>query len=158
MKKQMMLVTLVLALSAHAGAAQTDKSAAPPLTMKPLAQQTQAALWASRVLTRVHYKATPLDDAMSEKIFDRYFKSLDAEKLFFVQADIDRFAPLRTRLDDAIINEDLTAPFAIYNLYQQRFDERMAYARELLKTKFDFAADESYQIDREKAAWPKNDE
>ncbi len=93
MKKQMMLVTLVLALSAHAGAAQTDKSAAPPLTMKPLAQQTQAALWASRVLTRVHYKAMPLDDAMSEKIFDRYFKSLDAEKLFFVQADIDRFAP-----------------------------------------------------------------
>src|SRR5450830_1441499 len=158
MKKQMMLVTLVLALSAHAGAAQTDKSAAPPLTMKPLAQQTQAALWASRVLTRVHYKAMPLDDAMSEKIFDRYFKSLDAEKLFFVQADIDRFAPLRTRLDDAIINEDLTAPFAIYNLYQQRFDERMAYARELLKTKFDFTADESYQIDREKAAWPKNDE
>lgn len=158
MKKQMMLVTLVLALSANAGAAQTDKSAAPPLPMKPLAQQTQAALWASRVLTRVHYKAMPLDDAMSEKIFDRYFKSLDAEKLFFVQADIDRFAPLRTKLDDAIINEDLTSPFAIYNLYQQRFDERMAYARELLKTKFDFASDESYQIDREKAAWPKNDE
>jgi len=75
-----------------------------------------------------------------------------------VQADIDRFAPLRTRLDDAIINEDLTAPFAIYNLYQQRFDERMAYARELLKTKFDFAADESYQIDREKAAWSTNNE
>src|SRR5450830_1044705 len=158
MKKQMMLVTLVLALSAHAGAAQTDKSAAPPLTMKPLAQQTQAALWASRVLTRVHYKAMPLDDAMSEKIFDRYFKSLDAEKLFFVQADIDRFAPVRSKLDDAINGEDLSAPFAIYNLYQQRFEERMAYARELLKTKFDFTQDESYQLDREKAAWPKNDD
>jgi carboxyl-terminal processing protease len=24
-------------------------------------------------------------------------------------------------------------PFAIFNLYQQRFDERIAYARELLK-------------------------
>jgi len=36
----------------------------------------------SRVLSRYHYKAMPLDDAMSEKIFDRYFKSLDAEKLF----------------------------------------------------------------------------
>src|SRR5471032_469013 len=158
MKKQMMLVTLVLALSAQVGAAQTDKSAAPPPPMKPLAQQTQAALWASRVLSRYHYKAMPLDDAMSEKIFDRYFKSLDAEKLFFVQADIDRFAPVRSKLDDAINGEDLSAPFAIYNLYQQRFEERMAYARELLKTKFDFTQDESYQLDREKAAWPKNDD
>src|SRR5471032_159505 len=158
MKKQMMLVTLVLALSAQVGAAQTDKSAAPQPPMKPLAQQTQAALWASRVLSRYHYKAMPLDDAMSEKIFDRYFKSLDSEKLFFVQADIDRFAPVRSKLDDAINSEDLSAPFAIYNLYQQRFEERMAYARELLKTKFDFTQDESYQLDREKAAWPKNDD
>jgi carboxyl-terminal processing protease len=51
---------------------------------------------------QMHYKPVPLDDAMSEKIFDRYFKSLDAEKLFFTQADIDQYAIVRTRLDDAI--------------------------------------------------------
>src|SRR5450830_2195368 len=157
MKKHMLLVALALSAAVQAGAAQADKTTTDTL-LKPLPQQTQAALWASRVLSRYHYKAVPLDDAMSEKIFDRYFKSLDAEKLFFVQADIDRFAPVRAKLDDAINGEDLSAPFAIYNLYQQRFEERMAYARELLKTKFDFTQDESYQIDREKAAWPKNDE
>src|SRR5450830_2013234 len=157
MKKHMLLVALALSAAVQAGAAQADKTTTDTL-LKPLPQQTQAALWASRVLSRYHYKAVPLDDAMSEKIFDRYFKSLDAEKLFFVQADIDRFAPVRAKLDDAINGEDLTAPFAIYNLYQQRFEERMAYARELLKTKFDFTQDESYQLDREKAAWPKNDD
>jgi carboxyl-terminal processing protease len=157
MKNQVMIAALALALSAQAGAAPTEKIA--PLTpMKPQAEQTQAALWASRVLSRYHYKAVPLDDAMSEKIFDRYFKSLDAEKLFFVQADIDQYAGVRSRLDDAISNENLSAPFAIYNLYQQRFDQRIAYARELLKTKFDFSADESYQVDREKAAWPKSED
>ncbi|MDC8759894.1 carboxy terminal-processing peptidase [Janthinobacterium fluminis] len=156
MKKQIMLVVLAVAMSAQAGAAQSEKIAAPQ--MKPLAQQTQAALWASRVLSRYHYKTTPLDDAMSEKIFDRYFKSLDAEKLFFVQADIDQFAAVRGKLDDAIAGENLGAPFAIYNMYQQRFDERIGYARELLKSKFDFSADESYQYDREKAAWPKSDD
>jgi hypothetical protein len=46
----------------------------------------------------LHYKPVPLDDAMSEKIFDRYFKSLDAEKLFFTQADID---PIRHRAHQA---------------------------------------------------------
>ena len=66
---------------------------------------------------------------LSEKIFDRYFKSLDAEKLFFVQADLDQFASARTKLDDAINNENLTIPFAIYNLYQQRFNERRDQAK-----------------------------
>ncbi|MGO4377671.1 carboxy terminal-processing peptidase [Pseudoduganella sp. RAF19] len=153
MKKQMLLAIMSLAI-ASAYAAQ-DKTADTPI--KPAAQQGQAALWASRVLPRYHYKATPLDDAMSEKIFDRYLKSLDGEKLFLTQADIDQFAPYRTKLDDAIVSENLTIPFQMYNVYQQHFVERMAYARELLKTKFDFTVDESYQFDREKAEWPKNE-
>ncbi len=151
-----MLLALTLAMSAQVGAAPAEKIAAPQI--KPMAQQTQAALWASRVLTRYHYKAAPLDDAMSEKMFDRYLKSLDGEKMILVQADIDQFSSVRTRLDDAIVGENLSAPFAIYNVYQQRFEERINYSRQLLKTKFDFSVDESFQSDREKALWPKNEE
>jgi carboxyl-terminal processing protease len=153
MKKHMMLSAIALAISVQVSAAPPEKLA----DVKPQAQQSQAALWASHVLSRYHYKATPLDDAMSEKIFDRYFKSLDGEKVFFVQADLDQFAPQRSKLDDAITSENLTVPFAIYNVYQQRFAERIAYARELLKTKFDFTQDENYTLDREKADWPKTD-
>lgn len=156
MKKQMLMIALAFAMSTHAVTAQPEKVASTQ--MKPIAAQTQAALWASRVLARYHYKAMPLDDAMSEKIFDNYFESLDGEKLYFTQADIDRFAPMRTKFDDAINNEDLTVPFAIYNLYQQRFNDRMAYARGLLKTKFDFTTDETLQLDREKAPWAKNED
>ncbi len=159
MKKQMMLLALTAALSAQAGAAQSEKVAAVAApTIKPLTQQTRAAMNASYLLSRFHYKAMPLDDVMSEKIFDRYFKSLDPERQYFIQADIDQFAGVRGKLDDAIANENLSVPFTIYNLYQKRFDERIAYARELLKTKFDFTVDESYQFDREKAVWPKTDE
>jgi carboxyl-terminal processing protease len=157
MKKQIIVAVLAAAVSAMAGA-QPEKQLAAPQVIRPLAQQAQAALWASRVLSRYHYKAMPLDDAMSEKIFDRYFKSLDAEKQFFVQGDIDQFNMVRSKLDDVIANENLNVPFAIYNLYQQRFDERIAYARELLKNKFDFTVDESYQLDREKAAWAKSED
>jgi carboxyl-terminal processing protease len=158
MKKQMLILALAAAcaVSTHAVTAQPEKVASTQ--MKPVAAQTQAALWASRVLGRYHYKATPLDDAMSEKIFDNYFQTLDSEKLYFVQADLDRFAPLRTKLDDAINNEDLGPPFTIYNLYQQRFADRMNYARSLLKTKLDFTVDETLQLDREKAPWAKNED
>ncbi|MGV7207447.1 carboxy terminal-processing peptidase [Oxalobacteraceae bacterium A2-2] len=156
MKKHMLLVAVLAALSLQAGAAAPDKAAADA-QMKPQATQAQAAVVASRILSRFHYKAMPLDDAMSEKIFDRYFKALDAEKLFFTQADVDQFGYARTKLDDAIAGEDLSIPFAIYNQYQQRFNERIGYARELLKSKFDFSVDESYQYDREKADWAKSD-
>jgi carboxyl-terminal processing protease len=187
MKKHVLIAAVAFAMSAHVVTAQPEKSAAvvqPPVPapakpaapapgkpaapapggtptatqMKPIAAQTQAALWASRVLGRYHYKAMPLDDAMSVKIFDNYFESLDSEKLYFVQADLDGFAPQRTRMDDAINNEDLTVPFAIYNMYQQRFADRMAYARGLLKTKFDFNSDETLQLDREKAPWAKSED
>jgi carboxyl-terminal processing protease len=156
MKKHTLIVALAFAMSAPAVWAQPEKTSITQL--KPVPEQAQAALWASKLLSRYHYKAVPLDDAMSAKIFDRYFKTLDGERLYFLQGDIAQFEAMRTRLDDAINSENLTLPFAIYNVYQQRFNERMVYARELLKGKFDFTSDETFQLDREKAAWPKSDD
>ena len=156
MKKSMLMVALAFAVTTHAATPQQEKTNVAQL--KPVPAQTQAAVWASMLLARHHYKAVPLDDAMSEKIFDRYFKSLDGEKLFFLQSDIDQFEVVRTKFDDAIRNENIQLPFAIYGVYQQRFGERIGYARELLKTKLDFTVDERFMLDREKAAWPKNEE
>jgi carboxyl-terminal processing protease len=156
MKKSILLVALAFAMSTQAAVTQSEKFA--PTVLKPVAAQTQAAVWASMLLSRHHYKAMPLDDAMSEKIFDHYFKALDGEKLFFLQGDIDQFDGARTKFDDAIKNENITLPFAIYNVYQQRFGERIAYARQLLNAKQDFTTDERFQLDREKAAWPKTED
>ena len=155
MKKCALVVALAFAVASQAAVPQSDKL---PASLKPLPAHAQAALLSAKYLSQVHYKPTPLDDAMSAKIFDRYFKSLDGEKLFFLQADIDQFEGVRNKFDDAIKNESVTLPFIIYNAYQQRFAERIAFARELLKGKLDFTVDERYQIDREKAEWPKSDE
>lgn len=133
----------------------TTNSALAIEQLEPIPLQSQAAHLSAEVLSRYHYKRIPLDDAASAKIFDNYFKTLDSEKIFFLQSDIDRFSPARTQLDDAILDENLSIPFAIYNLYQQRMTERIAYARSLLKKGFDFNRKESYQFSRKKAAWPK---
>ena len=77
MKKHMLMVAMAFAMSTQAATTQPERVASTQL--KPIPAQTQAALWASRLLGRYHYKATPLDDAMSEKIFDKYFESLDGE-------------------------------------------------------------------------------
>jgi len=158
MEKTMRRTLIILTLLAASGIALAKPVAetAAPLLLKPTADQTEAAIWAMRFLSRFHYKPMPLDDAMSEKIFKSYVESLDAEHLFFTQADMDRFAEARDKLDDAIFERDLSAPFAMFNLYEQRVAERLEHARELLAKPFDFTKDESYELDRSKAAWAAN--
>jgi carboxyl-terminal processing protease len=147
--------TCVFAQSAaDLGAGTERKAASWPLTSTP--SEAQAAQLSARFLTRFHYDAQPLDDAMSARIYNAYFKLLDSEKVFFTQADMAKFAPLKTKLDDAIWNQDLSAPFSVFNLYVQRAVERMTFARNLLKQGFDFSVDESYTFDRDHADWPKD--
>ena len=134
----------------------TAKPADGSLVLKATPNQAEAALLAKRFLTRMHYKAEPLDEAMSRQIFDRYFDALDADRLFFLKSDVDSFAPARDKLGRAIDEQDLSVPFAIFNLYIQHVTERTAYAREQLKKGFDFSKEESYQYQREKAPWATN--
>lgn len=148
------LLWVVLALATALQAATPDTVASYPPALEPVLQEAQAAHLAAGLLSRYHYKATPLDDALSSKMFDQYLKSLDPEKLYFLQTDIDRLGVYRTILDDAIRNEDLSAPFEIFNLYEHRAAEHLAYARTLLQKGFDFQRDESYQIARKDQPWP----
>ncbi|MDP1871507.1 MAG: carboxy terminal-processing peptidase [Gallionella sp.] len=149
MKTKLLWITLALAsLNATLAAAE----------LIPLPQQPQAAFLSAQVLNRYHYKRIPLDEATSTKVFDNYLKGLDSEKFFFLQADINRFEAERPRLIDAVLKENLSTPFAIYNLYQQRVAERIRYARSLLSQGFDFESPDSYQYLRKHAAWPKSEE
>ncbi|MCW8807458.1 MAG: carboxy terminal-processing peptidase [Rhodanobacter sp.] len=149
-------VTGTYAQSAVDQAAGNQHRKASVWPLQPTPSEAQAAQLSARFLTRFHYDAQPLDDAMSARIYKAYFKLLDGEKVFFTQADMDKFAPLKTRLDDAIWNQDLSAPFAVFDLYVQRAVGRMTFARELLKKGFDFSKDESYTFDRKKADWPRD--
>ena len=148
------LIWWVLALTAATQVAAADSEASAPPLLKPEAQEAKAAHLAAELLSRYHYKAMPLDDALSAKMFDEYLKALDPEKLYFLQSDVDRLAADRTRLDDAILTEDLRAPFDIFNLYERRAVERTAYTRTLLRKGFDFQSDETLKIDRKDEPWP----
>ncbi len=152
-KLRWFVLSLALALTGVGGIAQVPY----PAPLQPAAHEARAARLAAELLTRYHYQALPLDDAMSSKMFDQYLKSLDPEKLYFLQADIERIGADRTRLDDAILSEDLRAPVAIFNLYERRAAERLAYSRTLLQKGFDFKPDETLQIDRKDQAWPATD-
>ena len=150
-----MKIKLQRILLAFALVASVTTQAAPQLM--PQEEQAQAALLTAKVLSHYSYRSIPLDDQLSAQIFDNYLKELDGEKIFFMQSDIDQFAYARNKLDNAILDENLSIPFGIYNLYQQRIAERYVYARSLLKDGFDFSKKESYQFTRKDAPWAKSE-
>ena len=155
MKQKFLWFVLCLLTSAHAAAFTPQTPTADEL--KPQKYEERAAHVAAEILSRHHYKAMPLDKAMSGQIFDRYLKSLDGEKLFFIQSDVDSLSFNRDRMAEAIFRENLTIPFAMFNLYKSRAIERLTYAKGLLKEPFDFSVQESLKLERNKQAWAQTD-
>ena len=110
-------------------------------------------------LTQSHYRKFQLDDAFSEKIFDRYIKSLDYSHNTFLKSDIDDLrAKYGSKLDDQLNEGDLSAAFAIYDLMMKRRYERYAYALSLLDQEPDLKGNDQIEIDREKAPFPTSEE
>lgn len=126
--------------------------------LEPSRNHRQTALIITKVMDRYHYRSTELDDALSSNILDRYLESLDPNKSFFTQKDIDGFEQYRHSLDEAIISARLEPAFEIFKHFRLRVDQRTDLALSLLKqNKFDFDRKESYRFNREDAPWSKGD-
>lgn len=151
------VLPLALANVAAAPAVATGAGAriAASTDFRPTVDQQGAARMVYGVLSdsRYAYSPKPLDDKLSVAIFRRYLESLDGQRLFFVQADIDAFRAHQGRFDDAIRGQGLQPAFDIYTRYMQRVAERVAFARERLKGEFDFSTDEVWRYEREDAPW-----
>ena len=146
------LLPLTLAIAAASTPAPSAKAAT---ALAPTDAQAAATTLVYGLLSdsRYAYRPMELDDSLSADIYRRYIESLDGDKLFFTQADMNRFAAYRTKLDDAIKKQDLKPAFDIFTTYIRRVDERAAFARSLLAKPFDFSAKETWAYDREKAGW-----
>lgn len=146
-------IVLILLTSLLAASLAGAKPAAPPSQLSPSPEQGKTAMFAMYTLSRVHYRSLPLDDALSLKIYQAYLEAIDGDKLFFTQADLDEFSVYEDKMDDAIRNQDLEAPFKIFNRYVERVAERTAHARAQLQQGFDFKVDEEYEFSRGDAQW-----
>lgn len=151
---------VMLAASAHALEAKVLDAKYSETDLPVLTAETQHATASKRVtsrFTRSHYKHFSLDDDFSVAIYERYLDMLDYNRNIFTQADLTSFAPLSTKLDDQLKIGDSQAAFDIYNLSLKRRFERYVYALSLLDKEFDYTVDESLELDRSEAAWPKDE-
>ena len=123
------------------------------LQLEPGMDQRYASNIATRFLTNYHYKRTRLDDELSSEIFDSYIELLDPNRIYFLRSDIDTFERYRHGMDDALRHSDLQSAYEVFNVYVDRVQQRVDYARTRVKQPFDFTVDEYYQFDREGEPW-----
>lgn len=126
-----------------------------------LKQEAQHATVSERVtarFTRSHYRQFDLDDAFSEKIFNRYLNMLDFSHNVLLASDIAKFADKKTALDDELKSGQLNTAYDLYNYAQKRRFERLTYALTLLDKPMTFDGSDSIEVDRSKAPWPTSTE
>ncbi|PPJ43094.1 MULTISPECIES: carboxy terminal-processing peptidase [unclassified Pseudoxanthomonas] len=147
---------LLLALALSTPLALLARGDGDAVAVAPTADQANTSKLVYGLLSdsRYAYRPRPLDDALSQDVFKRYLEALDGGKQFFTAADVARFGPYKTKMDDAIRSGDLAPAYEIFTVYKQRVGQRVTYARALLKQDFDFTGSQRWDYDREDAPWP----
>ena len=155
------IISLSLALSLSLGLSWTFAKTIDPadgLAVKilaPTAQQTFLDQTIAKLLSQHHYRQSKLDDQLSSVVLDVYLDDLDPGRVYFLASDVAGFERYRNALDDALKSGDLQPAYHIFNTYLSRLAERTQYVQSLLGQEFQFNVDESLNVDRKNAPWPK---
>jgi carboxyl-terminal processing protease len=126
----------------------------PPGAIAPTDAQRATARKIGRILEEAHYSRAPIDDKMSELVYQRYLDFLDGQRSYFLASDIAEFSAYRMKFDDMIRTGEVEPAYLIFNRFQQRNRERMEAALAMLKAEPDWTVNESFEFDRSKAPWP----
>ena len=108
-----------------------------------------------------HYAKLKYDDRLSSQHLDGYIDSLDRNKMFFIESDIEEFEQYRTVMDDQLPSGQLDAGYVIFNRFQQRLEERLQSLMDTLPefvAGLDFTRDENYVLDADDRWWAKTPE
>jgi carboxyl-terminal processing protease len=138
-------------------AIEQQASACDDLLVTNKDQKRVAKLIAS-IMADEHLSKLPLDDAMSQRAFDTFIKSLDPTKAYFLQSDIDEFAGRKQDLDDMLKRGDFSFAINVYKRFIERVDQRVKLAIELVDREYDFSIDEEMITDPDLIEFPANEE
>lgn len=155
--KRLTLALVLLVFGAYLSAVANVPNAGP-IELDPKPEQRWATGLITHIIGNYHYRKTSLNDELSAAILDRYLETLDPNRSYFLEKDIESFEKWRTELDDALRGADLEPAFRIFNIFRDRLDDRVNYALGLLKQDFDYTIDESFQVDRSEMSWSSSPE
>ena len=142
---------ILVALACMMSTAETNA----PSALMPQPYYGKVAQEVVKRLEKRHVLRHPFDDEMSRRAWTNLVSNYDYSRMVFRKPDIDRFAEMETKIDDALKKGDVSFVYDMHRLFLERIAERVDFVTNLLlKTEFDFSLDESYQWKRKDAEWP----
>ncbi|MEM9327676.1 MAG: tail-specific protease, partial [Bacteroidota bacterium] len=121
--------------------------------LKPLPEHENSLFVILNLLNQYHYRKQPLNDSISGVIFDNYVSSLDPNKVYFLQSEIDYFGKYRTQLDNELKLGNLDFAYQLFGLYREKALKRLQQLSDFTSTEFDFMREEKYEADPDKLVW-----
>jgi carboxyl-terminal processing protease len=108
-------------------------------------------------IQKSHYSHISVDDELSSRVMDRYIESLDGNRMYLLESDIEFFESYRYQLDDVVRSKPLDPVFEMFSVYQTRVRERLDFALAQLESEPDFTVVEEYHFDRSEEPWAKTE-
>jgi len=109
-------------------------------------------------MQRGHYAPAIFNDEYSKNVYALFLKSLDRNKRFFIQSDIDKLSKYQLKIDDAIRSNSLEFFNLSYETITQRIKESEIIYKEILAQPLDYSIEETLETNIETRAFPKNEE
>jgi carboxyl-terminal processing protease len=98
-------------------------------------------------LQNLHLRKPEIGEEVSKRLFNRFLKTLDPAKLYFLKSDIDEFKGTEGELGAKLLQGDMTFAYKVYERFAARVAERVKLIEELVKAPHDFTVKESMSTD-----------
>ncbi len=103
-----------------------------------------------------HYNPPKIDDEFSKKAFNEYIDDIDYGKQFLLASDINELKRFELEVDDLIKSNKIDFYIETQKVLEKRTHEVQAIYKSLLEKPFNYDGKESYETDREKRTFAKN--
>ena len=112
---------------------------------------------ASAILTKMHYQKKPISKENSVKFFYEYLEKIDPLHMFFTQEKIREWKPQIPMLIQKLLAGKPDFAYQVYDHYLVQLKKYKQFVIDFKVTDQQLNQDETIEIDRTKAAWPKNE-
>lgn len=155
--KKLLISIITILISAYGCKAQNseidnvlnkDRKIDTNSVLKPELFRSKETIVIKDILKNIHYRKINLSDSLSSAILDDYLKTLDFQKMFFLESDIQKFEQYRYKFDDYMENGDLAAAFEIFNVFKKRMTEAMQFIITNLKSDINLNENDKMKLNR----------
>lgn len=109
-----------------------------------------------RLVSELHYNKQELNDEFSKKVFEMLLENIDPNKRFLLKKDVGKLAKYKFKIDDALINNDLSVFETYFSIIEKREAAAEKIFHSILSKKINLALEDSFNIDADQYDFAEN--